>query len=184
MTRAWEALPKSSQDTILTNVLPSKQKQLQRRKRQHRMWNQKTLSIQPITIDQSILPLLQNWQRKPAELFLLSQHTFDLENGLPTQLYLLLSTINQSQIIDSIRRRFLLLAFYKLREDYTLRRIHPNSRNDFTNAIIQSGLVEPEKVYDNCATWASAGARYNALVSSLGGKGILFLLPSDVAASM
>jgi hypothetical protein len=27
------------------------------------------LSIQPITTDQSILPLLQNWQSKPAELF-------------------------------------------------------------------------------------------------------------------
>lgn len=146
------------------------------------MWNAKTLSNDPIIINQSIKPLLKTWEQNPYTFLQYAPANVLLESDFPGRLYHTLRTLNQSQAVDPIRWRFYLLALYHSKQNLAKRVLRASSEDEFINMVVDSDLVdEPrENVKQNCTAWANAGRRYEMIATELGGKGILILLPEDI----
>ncbi|KAM3066412.1 hypothetical protein ACMFMG_012102 [Clarireedia jacksonii] len=191
---AWTDLLPESRTAILNRVGSSET----REPRRHRIWNTKTNSKTPIEIDKDINARLPFWKSYPLTFFdqhpmgefhdhnLLSIGGFRNHN-LPSQLYLKLRSIEINTSIQSVQWRFLLLAFYDLRNEFLHQKYFAsNVADDFISIICKCDLVKETKdiVKENCARWINAGGRYYLLAEELGGKGALLLLPGDISRTV
>ncbi|KAF7863806.1 hypothetical protein EAF04_006771 [Stromatinia cepivora] len=179
---AWKHLPEKSRTKILNRF--SNQPQ---RVHTHRMWNKKTISKEPIKINKDVKAILPLWRSQPSAF--LDQLSVDPLGSprLPSQLYLNLHRLQQTRSIESVRWRFLLVAFYELREDVNKTYFHSKNyvrsevQDEFISIICQSDMIKDtyENIKKNYVAWAKGGERYHVLIEELGGRGTLLLLPDD-----
>jgi hypothetical protein len=131
---------------------------------------------------------LDEWKTNISKFFVLHGARFDLISHPLARAYNLLSEIERSSVVNRVRRRVLLVFFYRLKVGSNLKRLKPGSPvlQYLAQTITCSGLVGDDVgiVEGRLADWATRGERYELLAEGLKGCGSLLVLPEDIGDSM
>lgn len=111
----------------------------------------------------------------------------DLENSPITHIYEYLEQLDLRQNIDTIRARFVKIAFHRLKERLGVRYMRTDSVDDIVTIVSKSGLTSNVRgdIKTKINRWTDIGRRIDSLCRSIGGSsahenshlGNLFCLP-------
>ncbi|QKX64386.1 uncharacterized protein TRUGW13939_11560 [Talaromyces rugulosus] len=177
----WAQIPEKTRRSIGRKPQKAGQKTGSRRSRES--------NTSMITVSQAVEAIVPQCSQNPLSFFMESDNALDLESSPVSQVYQYLQQLDCRMIINTIRARFLKIAFHRLKERLNLRYMRSNNVDNMAQIISRSGVVDCDldSIKRKIAQWTDLGGRIEALCRSIGScttyedshLGNLFCLPAD-----
>jgi hypothetical protein len=124
------------------------------------------------------------WKADPRSFLYVETKNQPTSQNFLVQVFALLCELEDSHILNQIRRRVLLLLIHNL-----AKKLSPKARltdlqlQVFVKLIVQSGLLNGDhaSAQNKFKDWKYGGARYDTFAQELDGLGSVFLLPYEVS---
>jgi hypothetical protein len=123
-----------------------------------------------VTILEDVVDNIPQWSQTPLSFFQEDGNALDLGLSPIGQLYKYVTEVTSRRIVDTIRTRFIKIAFHRLKERLGLHYMRSNNVDVVAQIISNSGMVNCglDIIKRKISQWTDLGGRTEALCRSIG----------------